>query len=73
MAMLKYVKQEARPSYKLSQQDIEAAQKSVADTVNTAANKSQQRGQYNSYSKEQRARIRKYAAENWCYPCCKTV
>ena len=71
MAMLKYVKQKARPSYKpliLSQEDIEAAQKSVADAVNTAANKSQprsqRRGQYNSYSKEQRARIGMYAAEN---------
>ena len=56
-----------RPSYKLSilsQQDIEVAQKSVADAVNTAANKSQRSGQYNSYSKEQRARIAKYAAEN---------
>ena len=37
MVMLKYVKQETRPSYKqsnLSQQDIEAAQKSDADTIN---------------------------------------
>ena len=37
MVMLKYVKREARPSYKpsnLSQQDIEAAQKSDADTIN---------------------------------------
>ena len=36
MAMLKYVKREARPSYKqsiLSQQVIEAVQKSVADAV----------------------------------------
>ena len=44
MAMLKYVKREACPSYKqsiLSQQDIEAAQKLVADAVNVAANKSQ--------------------------------
>ena len=64
MAMLK---REVRPSYKpliLSQQDIEAAQKLVADAVNTAANKSQRRGQYNSYSKKQRAMIGKYAAEN---------
>ena len=61
------LKREARPSYKpsiLSQQDIEGAQKLVADAVNTAANKSQRRGQYNSYSKEQRAMIGKYAAEN---------
>ena len=37
MVMLKYVKREARPSYKpsnLSQQDIEAAQKSDADVIN---------------------------------------
>ena len=41
MAMLK---REVRPNYKqsiLSQQDIEAAQKSVADAVNMAANKYQ--------------------------------
>ena len=64
MTMLKYVKREACPSYKpsiLSQQDIEAAQKSVVDPVNTATNKSQRRGQYNSYSKEQHAKI---GAEN---------
>ena len=44
MAMLKYVTREACPSYKqsiLSQQDVEAAQKLVADAVNMAANKSQ--------------------------------
>ena len=37
------LKREARPSYKQSilSQDIEAAQKSVADAVNTAANKYQ--------------------------------
>ena len=67
MALLKYVKREARPSYKpsiLSQQDIEAAQKSVADAVNTAANKSQWHGEYNFYSKERCAMIGKYAAEN---------
>ena len=37
MVMLKYVKREARPSYKtsnLSQQNIEAAQKSDADALN---------------------------------------
>ena len=37
LVMLKYVKQEARPSYKpsnLSQQNIKAAQKSDADTIN---------------------------------------
>ena len=37
MVMLKYFKQEARPSYKpsnLSQQDIKAAQKSDADAIN---------------------------------------
>ena len=37
MVMLKYVKREARPSYKpsnLSQQNIEAAQKSDADAIN---------------------------------------
>ena len=37
MLMLKYVKREARPRYKpsnLSQQDIKAAQKSDADTIN---------------------------------------
>ena len=36
MVMLKYIKQEGRPSYKpsnLSQQDIEAAQKLDADAV----------------------------------------
>ena len=63
MALLKYVKREARPSYKpliLSQQDIEAAQKSVADAINTAANKSQWRGEYNFYSKERLAMIGKY-------------
>ena len=67
MALLKYVKREARPSYKpsiLSQQDIEAAPKSVADTIKTAANKSQQCQEYNFYSKERRAMIGKYAAEN---------
>ena len=67
MALLKYVKREVRPSYKpliLSQQDIEVAQKSVADAVKMAANKSQRRGEYNFYSKERRAMIGKYAAEN---------
>ena len=42
MAMLKYVKREAHPSCKLlilSQQGIEAAQKSITDTVYTAAKK----------------------------------
>ena len=42
-ALLKYFKREAHPSYKLlilSQQDMEAAQKLVADAINTAANKS---------------------------------
>ena len=37
LVILKYVKREARPSYKpsnLSQQDIEAAQKSDADAIN---------------------------------------
>ena len=65
--MLKYVKREVRPSGNssfLSQKDIEAAQKSIANAVSTAAEKSQHRGQYNSYSKEQRAMIGKYATEN---------
>ena len=67
MAMFKYVKREVRPSFKpsiLSQKDIEAAQKSTANAVSTVAEKSHNRGQYNSYSKEQRALIGKYAAEN---------
>ena len=41
MAMLKYVKRRAPPNYKpsiLSQQDMEAKQKLVADAVYTAAN-----------------------------------
>ena len=41
MAMLKYVKRGAPPNYKpsiLSQQDMEAKQKLVADAVYTAAN-----------------------------------
>ena len=38
MVMVKYVKREARPSYKpsiLSQQNIEAVQKLIADAVNS--------------------------------------
>ena len=68
MAMLKYVKREARSSCNsplLSQKDIEAAQKSISKAEAEAVEKSQHpRGQYNSYSKEQRALIGKYAAEN---------
>ena len=67
MAMLKYVKRELRQSCNpsiLSQKDIKAAQKSIADTVSTAAEKSQHRGQYNSYSKEHCTMIGKYAEEN---------
>ena len=48
----------------LSQKDIKAAQKSIANAVNTVSEKSHNRRQYNSYSKEQRALIGKYAAEN---------
>jgi len=48
----------------LTEKDIEAAQKSVDNAVSVAAEKSHNRGQYNSYSKEQCAMIRKYAAEN---------
>ena len=48
----------------MSQKDIEAAQKSIANAVSAAAEKPQSRGKYNSYSKEQRAMIGKYAAEN---------
>lgn len=67
MAMLKYIKKEVRPSCNqliLSQKDIEAAQKSIINAVSIATEKSQHRGQYNLYSKEQRAMIGKYAAEN---------
>ena len=58
---------EARPSFKpsiSSQKDIEAAQKSITNAVSTVTEKSHNRGQYNSYSKEQHALIGKYAAEN---------
>ena len=48
----------------LSQGDIECAQKSVTNAVSAAEEKSQSHGKYNSYSKEQRAVIGKYAAEN---------
>ena len=65
--MLKYVEIEpcrsCNPSI-LSQKDIDAAQKSIANAVSVAAEKPQSCGQYNSYSKEQRAMIGKYAAEN---------
>ena len=67
MAMLKYVKVAPRKSCNLSilsQGDIKCAQKSVTNAVNAAEEKSQSRGKYNSYSKEQRAMIGKYAAEN---------
>ena len=67
MAMLKYVNIQPRKSCNsliLSQKDIEAAQKSIANAVSVAAEKPQSRGKYNSYSKEQRAMIGKYAAEN---------
>ena len=67
MAMLKYVKVAPRKSCSpsiLSQKDIKAAQKSIPNAVSVAAEKSQSRGKYNSYSKEQRAMIGKYAAEN---------
>ena len=65
--MLKYVKIEPRRSCNpliLSQKDIKAAQKSIANAVSLAAEKTQSRGQYNSYSKEQHAMIGKYATEN---------
>ena len=65
--MLKYVKIEPRKSVNpsiLSPKDIEAAQKSVAKAVSDVAEKSKSRGQCNSYSKEQRAILGKYAAEN---------
>ena len=67
MAMLKYVKVAPRKSCNpsiLSQRDIEYAQKSVTNVVSAAEEKSQSRGKYDSYSKEQRAMIGKYAAEN---------
>jgi len=67
MAMFKYFKRELRPSFKpsiLTEKDIEVAQKSIANAVSVAAEKSHNRGQYNSYSKEQHALIGKYAAEN---------
>ena len=64
------LKREERPSYKqsiLSQQDIEAAQKSVADAVNTVANKSQQfefcgakirqQGAYNEIDKRSKSQL----------------
>ena len=69
IAMLKYVKRQMRPSPSiLSQRDIKAAQKSIADVVSMAAEKSQHRRQYNSYSKEQRAMIGKYAAQRMVPP-----
>ena len=67
MAMFKYVKVAPRKSCSpsiLSQKDIESTQKSIANAVSVAAEKSQSRGKYNSYSKEQRAMIGKYTAEN---------
>ena len=67
MEMLKYVKTEpcrsCNPSI-LSQKDIEATQKLIVNAVSVVAEKSQSCGQYNSYSKEQRAMIGKHAAEN---------
>ena len=51
MAMLKYVKVAPRKSCSpsiLSQKDIEAAQKSIANAVSVAAEKSQSCGKYNS-------------------------
>ena len=67
MPMLRFVKRDVHPSGRtcvLSQGDIEAAQKSISKAINVASDKSQQRWKYNSYSPEQRARIRKYATEN---------
>ena len=78
MTMLKYVKREVRPSYKqliLSQQDIEAAQKSVADAINTAVNKSQQfefcadhfytQGAYNEIDNCSKSQLVAYIKEGW--------
>ena len=65
--MLRFVKGDVRPSGRtcvLSQGDIEATQKSISKAIDVASDKSHQRGKYNSYSPEQRARIGKYAAEN---------
>ena len=46
-------------------QDIEAAQKSISKALVVAmTSKSQQRGKYNSYSLEQRAKIGRFFAEN---------
>ena len=67
MAMLLFVKRDIHPSVRtcvLSQGDIEAAQKSISKAIDVASDKSHQRGKYNSYTPEQRARIEKYAPEN---------
>jgi len=65
MAMLKYVKIEpcknCNPSI-LTKRDIDATQNSIA-TAASAKSKTG-RGEYNSYSNEQRAMIGKYAVEN---------
>ena len=68
MAMLKFVRREvhlSRSSSRLSEENIEAAKKGVTKALNTAFDsKSQERGKYNSYTAEQRAKISKYATEN---------
>ena len=67
MAILKYVKVAPRKSCSpsiLSQKYIKSAQKLIANAVSVATEKSQSRGKYNSYSKEQCAMIGKCAAEN---------
>ena len=64
MAMLKFIKREVHSSgssSRLSEEDIEAANKGVTKALDS---KSQKRGKYNSYTPEQRAKIGKYAAEN---------
>ena len=68
MPMLRFViKRDVRPSGRtcvLSQGDIEAAQKSISKAIDVVSDKSHQRGKYNSYTLEQRARIGKYATKN---------
>jgi len=62
MALWKYFKQTTGTLSlsNLSVKDIEAAQKSISKALDVAATiKSQQRGKYNSYSPEQRAKIGK--------------
>ena len=55
-------KEKCNQVFSLSQKDIEAAQKSVANVVSTAVEKSHKsyiRAHYNTYSTEQRAMIGK--------------